>query len=153
MLAAFNSIRTSRKLVHRDDRLLLYFAGHSLNVKVNGDGMGHVAPVDARPDDVETYISIRDFVRLSSSINAKHIFTIINACLSGVVPREFSTSPDTELEAMLTHKAHQLLGWYPRWTVDKTLAATAEWYKAVLGGAKAEAVTRGQICDYFPELS
>ena len=50
-------------------------------------------------------------------------------------------------------KAQQLLGWYPRWTVDKTLDATAEWYRAILNGAKAEQVTRAQLHDYFPEIA
>ena len=50
-------------------------------------------------------------------------------------------------------KAHQELGWYPRWDVDQTLAATAGWYAAVLGGESAEAVTRRQIHEYFPELT
>ncbi|MBA3656403.1 MAG: CDP-glucose 4,6-dehydratase [Gemmatimonadaceae bacterium] len=49
-------------------------------------------------------------------------------------------------------KAHQLLGWYPRWTADKTIDATAEWYRTVLQGAVAETVTRSQVLDYFPEL-
>lgn len=49
-------------------------------------------------------------------------------------------------------KAHQLLGWYPRWHVDKTLAATAEWYKAILDGADAGCITRAQLREYFPEL-
>jgi CDP-glucose 4,6-dehydratase len=50
-------------------------------------------------------------------------------------------------------KAHQLLGWYPRWHVDKTLAATAQWYKLVLEGGDVESITRTQLQDYYPELS
>ncbi len=50
-------------------------------------------------------------------------------------------------------RAHQLLGWYPRWNVDKALLATAEWYRAVLNGAEAAVATRTQIHEYFPELS
>lgn len=49
-------------------------------------------------------------------------------------------------------KAHQLLGWRPRWHVDKTLAATAQWYKAITDGGDAESITRAQLRDYFPEL-
>lgn len=49
-------------------------------------------------------------------------------------------------------KAHQLLGWYPRWNMDRTLAATVDWYKAVFDGAEAKAVTRSQLHDYFQEL-
>ena len=50
-------------------------------------------------------------------------------------------------------KAHQLLGWHPRWDVDKTLAATALWYKTILEGGDAESITRAQLQEYFPELS
>lgn len=50
-------------------------------------------------------------------------------------------------------KAHQLLGWRPRWHVDQTLAATAAWYKAILDGDTAERITRVQLQDYFTELS
>lgn len=50
-------------------------------------------------------------------------------------------------------KAHQLLGWHPRWHVEKTLAATALWYKTIMDGGDAETITRGQLQDYFPELS
>lgn len=49
-------------------------------------------------------------------------------------------------------KAHQLLGWRPRWHVDKTLAATAQWYKTIIDGGDAETITRAQLIDYFPEL-
>jgi len=49
-------------------------------------------------------------------------------------------------------KAHQLLGWQPRWHVDKTLEYTAVWYKSWLDGAEVCDVTRAQILDYFPEL-
>jgi CDP-glucose 4,6-dehydratase len=50
-------------------------------------------------------------------------------------------------------KAHQLLGWYPRWHVEKTLEATALWYKDVMNGGDAEVITRAQIHEFFPELA
>lgn len=50
-------------------------------------------------------------------------------------------------------KSHQLLGWYPRWHVDKTLEATALWYKAVMNGGNAEETTRAQIREFFSELA
>lgn len=48
-------------------------------------------------------------------------------------------------------KANQLLGWYPRWDVEKTLEATALWYKTVMYGGDAEAITRAQIKEFFLE--
>ena len=49
-------------------------------------------------------------------------------------------------------KAHQQLGWQPRWGVGKALQATAEWYAAVLNGADAERITGAQVREYFAEL-
>ncbi len=49
-------------------------------------------------------------------------------------------------------KANQLLGWRSRWNLDQTLMATADWYKAVMDGAEASAVTQQQLRSYFPEL-
>ncbi|WP_222845050.1 CDP-glucose 4,6-dehydratase [Candidatus Methylopumilus rimovensis] len=46
-------------------------------------------------------------------------------------------------------KAHQLLNWYPRWTVGETLDATAIWYKSVLNGGDAEEITISQLNAYF----
>ena len=50
-------------------------------------------------------------------------------------------------------KAHQLLGWYPRWHVEQTLEATALWYKTMINGGNADEITRSQIHEYFPELT
>ena len=50
-------------------------------------------------------------------------------------------------------KAHQILGWSPRWDVDKTLFATVQWYKTIMEGGDAETITRTQLQDYFPELT
>lgn len=60
---------------------------------------------------------------------------------------------EAQLLQLNCDKAHQLLGWRPRWNVEQTLAATADWYKAVLEGADASMVTRQQLQDYFTELA
>ncbi len=69
---------------------------------------------------------------------------------------EIEASPQHHHEARLLQlncdKAHQLLGWYPRWNVDKALSATAQWYKTILDGGDAETITRAQTRDYFQEL-
>ncbi len=63
---------------------------------------------------------------------------------------------DKQHEAMLLQlncdKANQVLGWRPRWNVEKTLAMTADWYKAVFEGSEVSSVTREQLKDYFIEL-
>ena len=46
-------------------------------------------------------------------------------------------------------RAHQFLGWYPRWNVDRTLKETALWYKKVIDGEDVESITKSQIQEYF----
>lgn len=50
-------------------------------------------------------------------------------------------------------KAHQLLGWYPRWSTQETLEATALWYKTIMNGGNPEEITRKQIYAFFSELT
>jgi CDP-glucose 4,6-dehydratase len=50
-------------------------------------------------------------------------------------------------------KAHNYLGWYPRWDVNTTLKATALWYKKMLATGQAQKITLEQVQQYFPELS
>lgn len=70
---------------------------------------------------------------------------------------EVVESPTQVHEARLLQlncdQAQQLLGWHPRWHVEKTLEATALWYKTVMNGGDAEAITRAQILEFFPELA
>ena len=42
-------------------------------------------------------------------------------------------------------RAADRLGWTERWPLEHGLAATAEWYRRVLGGEDARAVTLAQI--------
>lgn len=59
---------------------------------------------------------------------------------------------EAQLLQLNCDKAHQLLEWYPRWSVDKTLASTAEWYKTILEGGNAETITRIQLHNYFNDF-
>lgn len=56
-------------------------------------------------------------------------------------------------EAGLLHlncdKAHQVLGWYPRWDFEKTVRQTALWYKRVNEGEDPKTVTRQQIMEFM----
>lgn len=46
-------------------------------------------------------------------------------------------------------KARERLGWRPRWSLDKALAATISWYKAQAAGADMRAATLAQIAAYM----
>jgi CDP-glucose 4,6-dehydratase len=60
---------------------------------------------------------------------------------------------EAQLLQLNCDKAQQLLGWKPRWGVDKTLEATACWYAAWLSGQDMQAATESQIREYFPDLT
>jgi CDP-glucose 4,6-dehydratase len=59
---------------------------------------------------------------------------------------------EAELLQLNCDRAHQKLGWYPRWDFERTLDMTADWYKNVQDGEDAKKVTRQQLYDYFPGL-
>jgi len=56
-------------------------------------------------------------------------------------------------EAGLLHlncdKAHQLLGWHPKWDFDRTVAETVHWYREITSGAPAREVSSKQIQSYM----
>lgn len=60
---------------------------------------------------------------------------------------------EAQLLQLNCDKAHQLLGWYPRWDVEKTLDATCYWYKSVMDEECTVKVTGKQIREYFHELA
>jgi CDP-glucose 4,6-dehydratase len=68
------------------------------------------------------------------------------------IDKSESQAHEARLLQLNCDKAHQLLGWYPRWDADQTLKATALWYKIVMSGGNAEKITRSQIYEFFLEL-
>jgi CDP-glucose 4,6-dehydratase len=57
-------------------------------------------------------------------------------------------APRLELDAS---RARRLLGWAPRWNLERSLAATVEWHKRVTAGAPAREVTLAQIDSFAAE--
>ena len=45
-------------------------------------------------------------------------------------------------------KAHQKLGWYPRWNFEQTVRHTMEWYKQADDGEAVRKITKSQIDQY-----
>jgi len=104
----------------------------------------------------ERYSGSWNFGPSTSEVRTVHevATSIINTLGSGSV--KIVGSQDQHHEARLLQlncdKAYQDLGWQPRWGVEKTLAATAEWYKFIMDGGSVEDITRSQLQDFFPEL-
>jgi CDP-glucose 4,6-dehydratase len=56
--------------------------------------------------------------------------------------------PETAVLRLDSTRAHERLGWEPRWHLDDALAATVDWFRAWAGGADARAVTAAQIAAF-----
>lgn len=65
------------------------------------------------------------------------------------IKRSENDPPEAGLLHLNCDKAHQILGWYPRWNFLKTVEQTARWYKSVSEGEDAESITRRQITEYM----
>jgi Caspase domain/PEGA domain len=64
-----------------DDALLVYYAGHGIEDLATG--LGYWIPVDARPNEYDTYIANSDVRNYLKAIKARHIFLISDSCFSG----------------------------------------------------------------------
>jgi len=80
----FAKIATLRQGMHKDDRLLIYFAGHG---ESDGASLGYLVPSGARARakdpghcDWISFSSIHDWFEL---IPAKHILMVLDCCFSG----------------------------------------------------------------------
>ncbi|MFW5981415.1 MAG: InlB B-repeat-containing protein, partial [bacterium] len=74
------------RLCDKDDRLLVYFAGHGKDYKApDGEKMGYLLPVDIDPDYLQSRgISMDEIRKWNQLIPAKHILYIIDSCYSGL---------------------------------------------------------------------
>jgi CDP-glucose 4,6-dehydratase len=61
---------------------------------------------------------------------------------------EAENPPEAARLQLNVEKAREKLGWIPRWDLDQTLAATADWYRRVGDGDDARKVSLSQIEAY-----
>ena len=74
------------QLVGREDRVVMYFAGHGqTEEQARGGKRGYIIPVDADTTNYfATAISMETIRGLSSRIPAKHILYVMDSCYSGL---------------------------------------------------------------------
>jgi CDP-glucose 4,6-dehydratase len=66
-----------------------------------------------------------------------------------IVEQEANAPHEAGLLQLNCEKAHQQLGWYPRWDFAATAGKTVEWYKLSSEGKSVPELTRGQIRGYM----
>lgn len=75
---------TNRQRIHRDDRVLVFFAGHGHTVTGSRGEVGYLVPADGRIDKLSTLIRWDELTRSADLILAKHVFFLMDACYGGL---------------------------------------------------------------------
>ena len=72
--------------LQRNDRLFVFYAGHGTTRQLaSGREVGYIVPVDADPKDTAAdAISMSEIQDVAESLNAKHVFFVMDACFSGL---------------------------------------------------------------------
>jgi len=72
--------------ITRNDRLVIYFAGHGQTEdQPDGGKMGYIVPVDANFFNYfSSAISMKELIAIARRIHAKHILCIMDSCYSGL---------------------------------------------------------------------
>ncbi len=86
ILRALNDKLADAKRVKRDDRVLVFFAGHGSTRKLaSGRDVGYIIPVDAALDDLASdAISMPQLQEVAEALSAKHVLFLVDACYSGL---------------------------------------------------------------------
>jgi len=86
ILRTLNDKLTDSKRVKRDDRVLVFFAGHGSTRKLaSGRDVGYIIPVDASLDDLAAdAISMPQLQEVAEALSAKHVLFMVDACYSGL---------------------------------------------------------------------
>ena len=84
-----------RQRVGKQDRVVIYYAGHGLDDKVEGSQtMGYLLPVDGEKENVPgTGISMGVVKEMADALPAKHVLFLIDACYGGVAGQQLRSLP------------------------------------------------------------
>lgn len=74
---------TMREMVQRNDRVVFYFAGHGIATDGDNGPAGYLAPVDADPADLTTFISMNELRSALNALPCRHLLVIMDCCFSG----------------------------------------------------------------------
>jgi len=85
ILALFHDKLADAQL-KKDDRIFVFFAGHGATRQLSsGRNLGYIIPVDSDPQQVSfDAIPMTDLQNIAESLNAKHVFFVMDACYSGL---------------------------------------------------------------------
>lgn len=72
--------------LQKNDRVFVFFAGHGATRRLSsGRDVGYIIPADASTDNIATdAIPMTEVQNIAESLNAKHVFFVMDACYSGL---------------------------------------------------------------------
>ncbi len=77
----FNAFDELKKVITKEDNLIIYFSGHGELV----DAQGYWIPIDATLNKRHTYIPNYEIKNLLKVLKAHHVLVIVDACFSGAL--------------------------------------------------------------------
>jgi len=82
------------KKVSPRDRVLIYYAGHGVEQKVEGGKvMGYLLPVDGEMDDFAgTSVSMGLIKELADALPSKHVLFVVDSCYGGIAGQSFRSA-------------------------------------------------------------
>jgi len=82
------------KKVSPRDRILIYYAGHGVEQRVEGGRvMGYLLPVDGETDDFAgTGISMGLIKELADALPSKHVLFVVDSCYGGIAGQSFRSA-------------------------------------------------------------
>lgn len=103
-----------RHRVGKDDRVLIYYAGHGQDDKLEGTRtMGYILPVDGEVDDIPgTGISMGVVKELADALPAKQVLFLMDACYGGVAGQQTRALPkmsEAYLKQITRERGRQLI--------------------------------------------
>ena len=104
-----NFLSYNKKANDVNDRLLVFYAGHGHTITGHRGDVGYLIPVDAKLDDIATYIRWDEFTRNADLIPAKHILFIMDACYGGLAVTRSVSGGTRFIKDMLTRRSRQVL--------------------------------------------
>lgn len=94
ILSALGDRLADGQRVQREDRVLVFFAGHGLTRPLpSGRNLGYLVPVDADTKNPQAEaISMTNLQDVSEAIPAKHVFFVMDACYGGLALTRAATA-------------------------------------------------------------
>jgi len=130
-------LRYAEDAISRDDRLLVFFAGHGYTRPGMRGDVGYLVPVDGDPKDLATLIRWNELTGDAELVAAKHLLFVMDACYGGLAVNRTSSGSTRFLKDMLKRYSRQVL------TAGKADEAVAD-----LGGPRpGHSIFTGHLLD------